>query len=68
MIILSAILKIFFITEILEDTFAPPIIAVTGFFGVFKNLLRADISACSRKPGALSEKCFVIACVEACFL
>ena len=57
------------IMVILEDTFAPPKTAITGFFPVFKTLSIALISLCSKSPKYfLLLKNLVITAVEECFL
>ena len=59
----------FSITVILEDTFAPPKIAKTGFSLVFNTLSILLIYLASKLPKHLfSEKYFATIVVEACAL
>ena len=58
----------FLIIVILEETFAPPIIAVTGRFFETKILLIDSISFFNNSPAHFSIKNFGTVDVEACAL
>ena len=65
---LSTTSSIFAITEIFEETLAPPMIAVTGPLGLSINFLRLAISFSRRIPGLFKSKNLAIVAVEACSL